>query len=109
MYGKKKMQKGGKISKGMEEDSTSMSEEKMKPVIDSANRTSKMEAEAGKKLMEVPSNKKKSLGKLPPKVRNKMGYKKAGGSMKKKGYKSGGSVSKPRGVGCAMRGYGKAM
>lgn len=34
---------------------------------------------------------------------------KAGGSMKKKGYKSGGSVSKPRGVGCAMRGYGKAM
>jgi hypothetical protein len=35
--------------------------------------------------------------------------KKSGGSMKKKGYKSGGSVSKPRGVGCAMRGYGKAM
>jgi ribosomal protein S30 len=81
MYGKKKMQKGGKISTGMEEDSTSMPEENMKPVIDSENRTSKMEAEAGKKLMEVPSNKKKSLGKLPPKVRNKMGYKKKGGKV----------------------------
>jgi hypothetical protein len=32
---------------------------------------SKMEAEAGKKLMEVPSDNKKSLGKLPSKVPNK--------------------------------------
>ena len=27
-----------------------------------------------KKLKPVPKNKKKSLGKLPPKVRNKMGF-----------------------------------
>ena len=51
----------------------------------------------------------KKKKKLPPEARNKMGYEKAGGSMKKKGYKSGGSISKPRGVGCAVRGYGKAM
>jgi len=81
MYGKKKMQKGGKISKGMMEDYTSMPKMDMKEVIDSANRTSKMEAEAGQKLMEVPSDKKKSLGKLPSKVRNKMGYKKKGGKV----------------------------
>ena len=35
-----------------------------------------------------------------------------GGSVKKKGYANGGSVSrkptKPRGVGAALRGYGKA-
>ena len=86
MYGKKKMQKGGKISKGMTEDSTSMPERDMGDVIKSANRTSKMEAEAGKKLMEVSSDKKKSLGKLPPKVRNKMGYKKKGGKVSS-GYK----------------------
>ncbi len=60
------------------------------------------------KLKPVPAD-SKGLEKLSPKVRNKMGYKKAGGSMKKKGYKSGGSISKPRGVGCAMRGYGRAM
>jgi len=86
MYGKKKMQKGGKISKGMTEDSTSMPKRDMKDVFDSINRTSKMEAEAGKKLMEVPSDKKNSLGKLPPKVRNKMGYKKKGGKVSS-GYK----------------------
>jgi hypothetical protein len=40
----------------MMEDYTSMSK-KMGNVIDSANRTSKMEAEAGKKLI-VPSDKK---------------------------------------------------
>lgn len=92
MYGKKKMQKGGKISKGMGEDYTSMPKINMKEVINSANRTSKMEAEAGKKLMEVPSDKKKSLGKLPSKVRNKMGYKMGGGYMKK--MKKGGKTGK---------------
>lgn len=36
--------------------------------------------------------------------------KKGGGKMKSKGYKIGGKMSgKPRGVGCATRGYGKAM
>ena len=35
-----------------------------------------------KKLKPVPSAKKKSLGKLPPKVRNKMGFKKDGGKIK---------------------------
>ena len=92
MYGKKKMQKGGKISKGMTEDSTSMPERDMGAVIKSANRTSKMEAEAGKKLMEVPSDKEESLGKLPSKVRNKMGYKMGGGYMKK--MKKGGKTGK---------------
>jgi hypothetical protein len=82
--------------------------------LERGNRMSKMEAGAAKamekkkELKAVPGD-NKGLKKLPPKVRNKMGYKKAGGSMKKKGYKSGGSISKPRGVGCAMRGYGKAM
>ena len=42
----------------------------------------------------------------------KKGYAKGGGMMKKKGYSKGGAVkkkSKPRGVGAALRGYGKAM
>jgi len=75
---------------------------------------SKMEAGASramakkKGLKSVPSD-NKGLKKLPSKVRNKMGYKKAGGSMKKKNYKAGGSIAKPRGVGVALRGYGKAM
>jgi hypothetical protein len=35
---------------------------------------------------------------------------KAGGRMKSKGYKAGGKMSRtPKGVGCATRGYGKAM
>ena len=95
--------------------------------LERGNRMSKMEAGATKAmrkkkemmgesdgrrkkggLKSVPAD-SKGLKKLPSKVRNKMGYKKAGGYMKKKGYKSGGSISKPRGVGCAMRGYGKAM
>ena len=36
----------------------------------------------GKTLKAVPKGKKKSLGKLPPKVRNKMGFKKDGGKIK---------------------------
>ena len=43
----------------------------------------------------------------------KKGYAKGGAAMKKKGYSMGGAVSKkptkPRGVGAAKRGYGKAM
>ena len=58
----------------------------------------------------------KGLKKLPKDVRNKMGYMKGGG-MAKKGYSKGGAVKKkggarggkPRGVGVALRGYGKAM
>ena len=89
--------------------------------IERGNRMSKKEAGAAKAmnlqrlkktkkeaLKSVPAD-NKGLKKLPTKVRNKMGYKKAGGSMKKKGYKAGGSISKPRGVGIALRGYGKAM
>ena len=34
------------------------------------------------------------------------GYNKGG---KVTGYNKGGKVSRPRGVGCAIRGYGKAM
>jgi len=103
--------------------STSKAKPKKKPTspedmgaVARGNRMAKMEAgarkamnrKAGGSLKEVPSD-NTGLKNLPSNVRNKMGYKKAGGSLKKKGYKSGGSVSKPRGVGCAMRGYGKAM
>jgi len=70
--------------------STSKAKPKKKPTppedmgaVARGNRMSKMEAGA-----------KKAMGR------------KAGGSMKKKGYKAGGKI---RGVGCAMRGYGKAM
>ena len=50
-----------------------------------------------KKLKEVPEEKKKSLGKLPKEVRNKMGF-----------YKSGGRVDL-KGGGCAqIKGFGKA-
>ena len=35
-----------------------------------------------KKLKPIPSNKKKSLGKLPSKIRNKMGFMKKGGKVK---------------------------
>jgi len=35
------------------------------------------------KLKPVPANKKKSLGKLPTKVRNNMGFMKKGGLVKK--------------------------
>ena len=82
--------------------------------IKRGNRIAEMEDAAAKamekkkELKSVPSG-NKGLKNLPPEARNKMGYKKAGGSMKKKGYKSGGSISKPRGVGCAWGGYGKAM
>jgi len=36
----------------------------------------------GKTLKAVPKGKKKSLGKLPTKVRNKMGFMKKGGKVK---------------------------
>ena len=37
-----------------------------------------------KNLRPLPTDKKKSLGKLPKKVRNKMGFMKKGGRVKKK-------------------------
>jgi len=37
----------------------------------------------GKQLKPVPMDKKKSLGKLPTKVRNKMGFMKKGGRVTK--------------------------
>ena len=113
---------GGYFKKDIDRG-TSRARPKKKPTppedmgaIARGNRMSKMEAgskkamgrKAGGSLKEVPSD-NVGLKKLPSKVRNKMGYKKAGGYMKKKGYKSGGSVSKPRGVGVALRGYGKAL
>ena len=88
---------------------------------------SKMASKGGKMGGKMPpgmmvggmANKKpvpesnKGLKKLPKDVRNKMGYMKDGGSAKKtpKGYSKGGVArkGKPRGVGAALRGYGKAM
>ena len=90
-------------------------------------------AMGGSANLKKPGAGQKGLKKLPTAVRNKMGYmakggmtkkgyakggmsmkKKgyaSGGMMKKKGYSKGGSVrrGKPRGVGAATRGYGKAM
>jgi len=54
-------------------------------------------------------------GRMPGGMKNggmtKKGYANGGAAMKKKGYSKGGSVrrGKPRGVGVALRGYGKAM
>jgi hypothetical protein len=48
-------------------------------------------------LKPVPAGKEKSLGKLPPEVRNRMGYAKYGKMLQKKSH--GGSMKK---------GYGKA-
>jgi|9_EtaG_2_1085328.scaffolds.fasta_scaffold123264_1 hypothetical protein len=45
-------------------------------------------------MKPVPADKKKSLGKLPSEVRNKMGYMKKGGRVK--GYAPGGNVSKDK-------------
>jgi hypothetical protein len=42
-------------------------------------------------------------------VMKKKGYAKGGAAMKSKGGSKGGASRKPRGVGVAMRGYGKAM
>jgi len=45
-----------------------------------------------KKLKDIPADKKKSLGKLPEKVRNNMGYAKKGKMMKaSKGAMIGGA------------------
>ena len=38
-------------------------------------------------MKAVPANKQKSLGKLPTEVRNKMGFMKKGGNVKKKAVK----------------------
>ena len=46
------------------------------------------------KMKEVPANKKKSLGKLPTSVRNKMGYMKKGGKVGGAGYTKDKSRSK---------------
>ena len=46
----------------------------------------------GMAMKDVPMDKKKNLGKLPEEVRNKMGFNKAGGKVKK--MKEGGGVKK---------------
>ena len=58
----------------------------------------------GGMLKDVNAEDNPGLAKLPEQVRNKMGYKRSGGSVK--GYKSGGKVSSAskRADGCAKRG-----
>jgi len=112
MYGMKKkmMQEGGSLQ-SVEGYNEITDPEK---AIERANRISKMEGASDKKmkaqqnsgLKDVPADKKDSLGKLPEKVRNGMGYKKAGGSVKKK-MAMGGKVG--RGCGASMRGGGSVM
>ena len=46
--------------------------------------------------MKKPTAKQKGLKKLPSAVRNKMGYMKNGGMMKKKGYAKGGANMKKK-------------
>jgi len=53
----------------------------------------------GNNLKPVPEDKKKSLGKLPTEVRNRIGFQASGGKVKKMGM--GG---KCRGMGAATRG-----
>ena len=73
-------------------------------------------AMGGKVMKDVPMDKKKSLGKLPTEVRNKMGFMKKGGMAKKKmmgggmamKYGHGGKVGKCPRDGIAMRGKTKA-
>ena len=57
-----------------------------------AGKPKKKMAMGGMTMKDVPVDKKKGLGKLPEEVRNKMGFKKAGGKVKK--MKDGGSTSK---------------
>jgi hypothetical protein len=66
-------------------------------------------------MKDVPMDKKKSLGALPTEVRNKMGFKKAGGKVKKMmgggmamKYKHGGMTKKCPRDGIAMRGKTRA-
>ena len=47
-----------------------------------------------KNLKPVPADKKKSLGKLPQKVRNKMGFMSQGGPMKNTGTKKSKPIEK---------------
>ena len=62
-----------------------------------------MSKKSGGAMKPVPAG-KKGLAKLPKPVRNKMGYAKKGGAMKKAaGYKGGGMC---RGGGSATRGKG---
>ena len=77
-------------------------------------------AMGGMAMKDVPMDKKKSLGKLPTEVRNKMGFKKAGGKVKKMmgggmamKYGHGGTVGKSKSKKCprdgiAMKGKTRA-
>ena len=66
----------------------------------------------GKMMSGGPVKKMKTKGYAKGGMMKSKGMAK-GGAMKKKGYSMGGAVSKkatkPRGVGAATRGYGKAM
>ena len=57
---------------------------------------SKMNTKGGMKMggLKTPTADQKGLKKLPEKVRNNMGFKKAGGMMKTKGYAMGGVKTK---------------
>ena len=54
------------------------------PGIEIKGRSKRANYRHGGRMKPVPANKKKSLGKLPTKVRNNMGFMKKGGRVKKK-------------------------
>jgi len=110
-YGKKKKMKDGGMAKkvhdttmrymkDMDPANYSKSVKNFKKDYDSVSKKIKESMKTGKSGMkaggmamkDVPMDKKKNLGKLPEEVRNKMGFKKAGGKVKM--MKEGGSTGK---------------
>ena len=110
MMKSKMASKGGKMGGKMPRGYKDGDEVRKSGSVGVGKNNKKDEPRTGGQGGKVVPRDKKGLAKLPKKIRNKMGYMKAGG-MAKKGYSKGGAVKrgKPRGVGAALRGYGKAL
>ena len=111
MMKSKMASKGGKMGGKMVRGYKDGDEVRKSGSVGVGKNSKKDEPRTGGQGGKVVPRDKKGLAKLPKKIRNKMGYKAEGGMMAKKGYSKGGAVKrgKPRGVGAATRGYGKAL
>ena len=111
MMKSKMASKGGKMGGKMPRGYKDGDEVRKAENVGVGKNSKKDEPRTGGQGGKVVPKDKKGLAKLPKKIRNKMGYKAEGGMMAKKGYSKGGAVKrgKPRGVGAATRGFGKAM
>lgn len=111
MMKSKMASKGGKMGGKMPRGYKDGDEVRKSGSVGVGKNSKKDEPRTGGQGGKVVPRDKKGLAKLPKKIRNKMGYKAEGGMMAKKGYSKGGAVKrgKPKGVGAALRGYGKAM